>query len=570
MRHSRKPTTTARSEFWDYVAAAPEPYGALLEVRRNEPFRPYLGLDGAPPHNLYLADADSPVLALGPGGTGKTSAVMSPNVLIAPGACVSTSSRVDTFLTTAASRARLGAVWHFSATEKAPVGSRELRFSPLTGCEDWAVAREVAERWAGFDDQSSAARHGDHGAHPHFRAMKSQLLAAMFHYAAFTGKDMEFVAQTITAMRFEQELLPIVKELDRLDAGPASNALDGILRAYSGERSGAFTTAALALKPYLTKAAIESARDPNFDPDAFVRGRADEARDIWFMGMPMLAAQGIHPRLNHAFDTLYLTTGDGESNTMAIYLDLLWRIRDAARRYFREAEVAGQDRPLPVTFVLDELAAVPIPDLDRMLADQRDKGTVLVGGIQSLSQAGDIYGKIGEDSINMWRTTLAFRGIKDNATLELLSKLSGHFWQEKRGYSQSANQSRGVDWSHNVSYDRYEKLTPAQIARGHPYWPDGALCILPNSTYQWVDCKPYYRQEPWPRILIDSAEMAYFHGIEGVPPPPLAKDGNYSYLDTLGLTERFRRLEKTWDRPDYWSNLKTKQREQVEKEMGYV
>ena len=117
-------------------------------------------------------------------------------------------------------------------------------------------------------------------------------------------------------MRLKDEILPIVENLKDLGAWPAANALDEILRAYEGERSGAFTTAALALKPYLTKAAIDSARDPNFDPDAFVRGR-DEIRNVWFMGHPALAAQGIHNRLDHASDTLYITTGDGESNTMA-------------------------------------------------------------------------------------------------------------------------------------------------------------------------------------------------------------------------------------------------------------
>jgi type IV secretion system protein VirD4 len=518
----------------------------MLEVRRARPFSPFLGWDGDS-FDLYLADADSPVLALGPAGTGKTSSIMSPNVLMSPGPCVSTSSRVDTYMTTAASRARMGRVWHFSATDADPPGAYPLRFSPLQGCEDWTTAREVAERWAHFDDLSSASRHKDHGGHPHFRALKAQLLASMFYYAAVTDRDMEFVANVITSMRFEKELLPIVKELERIGPGAAAGSLDGILRAYSGERSGAFTTAALAVKPYLTEAAIRSQREPNFDPDAFVRGVPDEIRPIWFFGRPGLAAQGIYPRLEGSHDTLYITTGDGESNTMPIYLDLLWRIRDAARRYFREAEVAGKDRPKPVLFALDELAAVPIPDLDRMLADQRDKGTVLVCGIQSLSQAADIYGKIGEDFINMFRTAVAFRGIKDATTLDLLSKLSGHFWQEKRGYSQAANQAKGVDWSHNVSYDRQERLTPAQIATGHPYWPDAALCVLPNAQWQWIDCKPVYRGEPWPRILISSCEYAYSKRLQ-VPPPPLAKNANYLHLEALGLAERYEALEAEWVR----------------------
>ena len=68
----------------------------------------------------------------------------------------------------------------------------------------------------------------------------------------------------------------------------------------------------------------------------------------------------------------------------------------------------------------------------------------------------------------MWRTTLAFRGIKDNATLDLLSKLSGHYWAEVRGYSQSANQAKGIDWSHNINYQRQEQADAGAVRTRAP------------------------------------------------------------------------------------------------------
>ena len=63
----------------------------------------------------------------------------------------------------------------------------------------------------------------------------------------------------------------------------------------------------------------------------------------------------------------------------------------------------------------------------------------MVGGIQSLKQAEDLYGRCGTDFLSAWRHALVFRGIMDKDTLELISMLSGTFREEVRGYSEQRN-----------------------------------------------------------------------------------------------------------------------------------
>ena len=536
-----------RSGFWNWIEQHPDPYGALLEIRRHHLYRPYLGVDGDN-FELILADAESAVLALGPSGGGKTSGLMVQNIAVAPAAVVSTTSKTDSALATISLRSRVGTCWHFSPTGPAPFGLKELRWSPLSGCKDYSVATRSGHRWTTYDSLGAAARANDGGQNPFFRRAAGELLGVLFKYASDSDRDMGFVRDILTAKRFEDECLPIVKDLERTQAsgdegaGRAARALDGILRSYAGERSGVFASAAMYTEPYATEEALASQRNPNFDPDVFVRGDPDKRLDIKMMGHPSLASMSIHPWMTGSYDTMYITTGDAESNTMAITLDVVLAVRDATYRYFRQSEIQGRERPLPTTFVLDELAKCPIPDLNQMLADARDKGLILIGGIQSLAQAVEFYGTIGRDFLSMWRSVVAFRGIKDRETLELLSLLAGEYWLEMDAQSQGRNPGGGLEWTSSRNWQRRPRLTPDQIAQGHPHWRDGALLVRPNARHQWIDANPYYRDHPWPQFLLSAAEHAYAAGLR-VPLPQLAKDHDYRYLDALGLTERFKALE---------------------------
>ena len=63
-----------------------------------------------------------------------------------------------------------------------------------------------------------------------------------------------------------------------------------------------------------------------------------------------------------------------------------------------------------------------------------------------------------------------------------------------------------------------------------------------DKHHSWIDSIPYYRRDPWAKVLVNSAEHARSDGLD-LPLPPLAKDGNYGYLAQLGLDQRFRELQ---------------------------
>jgi len=187
---------------------------------------------------------------------------------------------------------------------------------------------------------------------------------------------------------------------------------------------------------------------------------------------------------------------------------------------------------------------MPIPEIERILADCRDRALMPIGGLQSLAQAKDLYGDAGNDFLSAWRNTLVFRGLMDKDTLELLSLLSGTFMKQKQGWNETRNpQTRMWEWTNTVSQDEHARLTPEQIRLGHPSMPDGALMIRREKLHEWVRAVKYFN-DPWIRVLLNSAEHARNDGIDGVPLPPLAKDGNYSNLSQLGLDERFRALQQ--------------------------
>ena len=103
----------------------------------------YLGHDA---HGWHYADAQHSVLVLGPPRSGKTSALLIPNVLSAPGAVVTTSTKPDVLDATSATRSSLGTCHLFdpSGSVADRPGVHRLRWSPLPACTSWRTALVTA------------------------------------------------------------------------------------------------------------------------------------------------------------------------------------------------------------------------------------------------------------------------------------------------------------------------------------------------------------------------------------------------------------------------------------------
>ncbi|MGI8491861.1 MAG: type IV secretory system conjugative DNA transfer family protein, partial [Acidimicrobiales bacterium] len=101
--------------------------------------RIYIGTGGG---GLAFAEPQHAVLVLGPPRSGKTTALMIPNVLAAPGAVVSTSTKADVLHASVGSRSELVRCWLLdpSGTVNAPHGVTRLRWSPVCAAGQWNEA----------------------------------------------------------------------------------------------------------------------------------------------------------------------------------------------------------------------------------------------------------------------------------------------------------------------------------------------------------------------------------------------------------------------------------------------
>ena len=104
-------------------------------------------------------EVEQAVLVLGPPRSGKTSSIVVPTVLGAPGAVVSTSTKPDVLRATAHARRTVGPclLYDPSGTVDAPPGVDRVRWSPVQSCRTWDDALLVARSLVG------AARPGGGG-----------------------------------------------------------------------------------------------------------------------------------------------------------------------------------------------------------------------------------------------------------------------------------------------------------------------------------------------------------------------------------------------------------------------
>lgn len=293
----------------------------------------YVGTDA---QRLVWGGPQQAVLVLGPPRSGKTSSLVVPNVLAAPGPVVVTSTKADILQATLASRLALGRCWLFdpSGTVQVPSGANVLRWSPVAASASWEEALVTAKVMT-----ASARPGGYYGESAHWTERAEALLAPLLHAAALRGASMREVLGWV----LRQDLYNPKAVLDAEGAGVASDVLAGIISTEERERSGIVSTAAGVLGAYRSERALGAAEGPNFDPCRFPEGA----------------------------DTVYLCApARYQKLTAPIAVAFLEQVRAAT---YRDASL-GRLR-LPVTLVLDEVANIaPLPDLPSMVSEGGGQG----------------------------------------------------------------------------------------------------------------------------------------------------------------------------------------------------
>ena len=164
---------------------------ALREIHRNASHSIYVGR--ATNGWMWAGDQRS-ALVLGPPRSGKTSSLVIPNILLADGPVVSTSTKPDVMRATALSRASDGwaLLYDPSGEVECPRGVERVGWSPLTTASSWDAAVVTADAMVRASGSGSP-----HSGERHWNERASALLSTLIHAAAKEDLPMERVLKWI-------------------------------------------------------------------------------------------------------------------------------------------------------------------------------------------------------------------------------------------------------------------------------------------------------------------------------------------------------------------------------------
>ncbi len=404
-------------------------------------------------------DPECSALALGPPRIGKTSTMIIPNVLNAPGAVVTTSTKREVMNATLSWRAAIGTCYIFDPLGEMPLpsGAVELRWSPIVGCERYEVAESMAHALV------SSARPGALSAEAkHWIDQSRALLAPVLHAAALAGRSMEDVIEWVLTRDVRDPQAILIAAGAKL----AKMTLRSVVTAEERERSGIFSTSSTLLSALRSESTLAAAARPNFDAEHFATG----------------------------YGTVYICAPtEAQEQLSPLIVAIIDQIRRAV--YRRKAKFPDA---APVVFALDEVAHIaPLPYLPALAAEGAGQGLLTLACMQDLSQARHIWGAQADGFMSLFGATVAFPGIKDPKTLELISQLAGEVLTPMVSVSQpdvfAALSGKGFA-SATTSFTWRRRLPVDAIANA----PKGtALLIAQSHTPEWIRTVPYDMAGQW-------------------------------------------------------------------------
>ncbi len=441
----------------------------------------YLGAGWAGP---AWAGTEQAVLVLGPPRSGKTSSIVVPTVLGAPGAVVSTSTKPDVLQASAAARGTVGPclLYDPSGTIETPRGVQRVRWSPVESCRTWDDALLVARGLVGAARPGAAGRETTPVGADHWTERAEALLAPTLHAAALDGGDLATVLSWVD----RRNAAPALAILDGAHATRPGDLLAGIAATDPREQSGIWSTASGVLAAYRSEAALATTVAPDFDARAFCDSSA----------------------------TLYIcATGRHQALAAPLVVGLLTDVRTAAYARWPTPGGGAPRRAAPVVLALDEVANIaPIPDLPGMVSEGGGQGLLTLACLQDLSQARSRWGPAADGFLSLFGTTVVLPGIGDVRTLEALSALAGEEEVPTRSVSAPVprpgglgaalsrvvlgSRARGAPPEPTVTTSTVmrRRLPVDVVARGQTGM---GLVVDERNHMGWVRLTPWFSTEPW-------------------------------------------------------------------------
>jgi type IV secretion system protein VirD4 len=464
-RRDRSPATRMA----DTIASSSDPGETVREHSRQQGGGAFLGF--YPGGRWVTADPEHAVMILGPPRSGKTSTIVIPALLAAPGPVVSTATKRDVLDATWRARSHVGQVWVFDPSGEQyplPSGIRRLSWSPVTAASSWDGALLTARAMAA----TTSAGKGTTNEH-HWRERSTALLAPLLYAANLSRLPIAEVLRWV----LRADLGPPGLVLEDHDEHVANDVLVGIAKTDQRERSSIFSATAGVLAAYNADATRRAAATPNFDPDHFV----------------------------DSTDTVYITAPAHRQALCApLVVGLLEQIRHATYARAATATAHRPDGP-PVFFCLDEVANIaPIHDLPALVSEGGGQRLHILVCLQDLSQARTRWGDAAADGfLSLFQTKLILTGIADPHTLEAISLALGEYDRRLVSHTLARTETRNHFYEHNTPPTETESVT-YQTARQRTL-PPGDIARLPpehglllRGTY-WglLRLTPWHRTQPW-------------------------------------------------------------------------
>lgn len=413
------------------------------------------------------AEPESGTMIIGPPRRGKTTAVIIPTILGASGPLLSTATKPEVMESTMRARGEIGQLWWFDPAGEVtqmPDGVRRLHWSPIAAAATWDDALLTAHA------MTECTRTGAGTTNENHWTERAETLLSPLLYAAHL---MDGSIEDVMRWTHHHDLGPSLEVLTSSDDPIAADSLIGIQRTDSRERSSIFSTAAGVLRAYKSKGARQTAADPNFDPDEFVRSS----------------------------DTIYITAPDHKQRACEpLVVGLVEQVR---HRVYHHAAL-GTPGILRMLFELDEFGnVIKLPNILELASQAGGQGLDLMIVIQDLGQIASRYGQqVAEAFLSMFQTKCLFPGINDVKTLDAVSAVIGDY--DRQVVSSSTGQSESEDFlsavgnnqSFNYQTQRQRLVTPADIAQ----LPEGQALLLRGADHELIRVTRWFEMEPFASI----------------------------------------------------------------------
>lgn len=354
---------------------------------------------------LYASLEDTLAAIWGP-RTGKTTSLVIPMVLAAPGAVLTTSNRRDVLDATRLPRSRSGEVWVFDP--QAVAGEEPTWWwDPLETVTTVTEARKLGGHFA------AASRPPDAKRDAFFDPAGEDLLANLLLAAAVSGGTLLTVYEWLTD--------PVDRAPERALRAAAhhlpARAVAGVISSPEKLRGSVYATAmqmaSCLIEPGVTRWVTPPARSlPQLHPEEFAAST----------------------------DTLYALSREGEGTAAPLVTALCAAVLEAAERL--AARSAHGRLPVPLVAALDEVANVcrirALPDL---YSHYGGRGIILLAVLQSWSQGVEVWGEKG--MAKLWSSANIKTyggGVSEPAFLDTISRLVG----DRDVSTRSTSWSRGV------------------------------------------------------------------------------------------------------------------------------